>query len=119
MISFSKIGKCESTPLCTFRHLMEENMHPFFFCFSFVQNVWNSIQLLFGSYIFSEVDVFPGISKPLKDSLLYDHLILLSKQYIDSTFTLTPGFKPFTCHSTFTVVNLRILIRQELSFWKK
>ena len=94
-------------------------MHPFFFLFLFCPNFWNSIQLLFGSYIFSEADVFPGISKPLKDSLLYDHLILLSKQYIDSTFTLIPGFKPFTFHSAFTVVNLRILIRQELSFWKK
>lgn len=30
MISLFKIGKCESTPLCTFCHSMEENMHPFF-----------------------------------------------------------------------------------------
>lgn len=36
------------------------------------------------SYIVSEVDVFLGISKPVKDSLLYNHLIFLSKQHIYS-----------------------------------
>ena len=56
----------------------------FSLCFSFVQNFWNSIQLLFGSYIVSEVDVFLSISKPVTDSLLYNHLIFLSKQHIYS-----------------------------------
>ena len=90
MISFSKIGKCESTPLVTFCHSMEENKHPFF-RFSFVQNFWNSIQSLFGSYnIFSEIDVILGISSHLKIRF----------------FTITLSYSR---KSIFTVVNLRKL----------
>ena len=57
--------------------------HLFFQC-SFVQHFWCSIQPVFESYIISEIDIILGITRPLKDSLLYNHLILLSKQYIYS-----------------------------------
>ena len=73
-----KIGKSES-PVWTFCHSTEENMPHLFFHCSFVQNFWNAIQPLFGSYKFSGIDVILRITKPLKDSLLYNQLIL---QYI-------------------------------------
>ena len=78
-----KIGKCES-PLCTFCNSSEESLPHLFFKCSFVQHFWRSIQPLFGSFLISETDVILGITKPLQNSLLYNHFILLSKQYIYS-----------------------------------
>ena len=57
--------------------------HLFFQC-SFIQHFWCSIQPVFESYTISEIEVILGITRPHKDSLLYNHLILLSKQYIYS-----------------------------------
>ena len=78
-----KIGKIES-PLCTFCHTTEENMPHLFFHCSIVRSFWHSIQPLFESYTICEIDVILGVTRPVKDSLLYNHLILLSKQYIYS-----------------------------------
>lgn len=115
MISLSKIGKCESTPLCTFCLSIKENMHPFFY----VSLLYKISGIQFNCFL--EVIYFP---KSMYSSVSVSHLkirfFIITLSYSrNSTFTLTPGFKPFTFHSTFTVVILRILIRQELCFWQK
>ena len=55
-----------------------------FFQCSLVQYFWKSIQPLFGNEVISEVEVIFGITRSLENSVLYNHLILLSKRYIFS-----------------------------------
>ena len=53
-----------------------------FFQYSLVQYFWKSIQPLFGNEVISEVEVIFGITRPLENSVIYNHLILPSKRYI-------------------------------------
>lgn len=56
----------------------------FFSACSLLQYFWKSIQPLFGNEVISEVEVIFGITRSLENSVLYNHLILLSKRYIFS-----------------------------------
>ena len=82
VISLSKTGMCELTPLCTFYHSMEENMHPFF-SVSLLYKI-SGIQFnCFLEVIYFPKSMYSSVSvSHLIIRFFYDHLILLSKQYI-------------------------------------
>ena len=53
-----------------------------FFLYTVAQSFWSYTRQLFGNHIITESDVILRITHQSEDALLYNHLILLSKQYI-------------------------------------